>query len=1028
MKSKLLFNLLFIVLLYPVILLNGQHAFDLKKKSEKNQNVSSLKAIQIKGASGGSTLSVGLPVTAINKGTIGKVAPTEPATDRYELVVRSEESNLPVFIRSKPAAAAALKSTSHTLELQTYLYLEELKTLLEVESPKETFKIERISDDPTGRTHIRLNQVYKGIEVYGADVAVHFGRAGEGSLFNGRYRKVREDIDVTPVISSQIALVKAEDHLKTRNKSLVSDNLHLLPVSLLTPEIRLVIYKPRTRYAGDLLTWHITLYTSDHHRWEYFIDANSGQVLGFFENTCHADGARTANASDLNGVSRTINTYQVGSTYFLLDAGRNMFDTAASQLPDEPVGAIVTIDMNNTWGENQSFRYILSGTNTWNSPTAVSAHYNAGVSYEYYRQKHDRNSIDGNGGTIWSIVNVPDSETGESMDNAFWNGRFMCYGNGDIAFKPLAGGLDVAGHEMTHGVVENTANLVYEGESGAINESMADIFGSMMDPEDWLIGEDVVKTAVYTSGALRSLSDPHNGGSSLNDRGFQPKYMNEKYQGSEDNYGVHINSGIPNHAFYLYATAIGRDKAAATYYRALSNNYLTKSSQFTDLRLAVIQAATDLYGASSAEVTQAAAAFDAVGISTGQGSGDDPVLPENPGDEYVLVYNTDLMDFNTLYRSTLDQSVVDPLTSTGFISRPSVTDDGSVAVFVADDYTLHAIITTPGETSDEYVLQNQPIWSNAVISKDGNRLAAVTDDMDTAIYVYDFISEQWAKFSLYTPTYTQGINSAGPVYADALEFDYSGEYLVFDVFNILKNTDGANIEYWDVNFIRVWDKKAEDFGDGTIFKLFSSIPENVSIGNPAFSKKSPDILAFDYLSTNPEEYYILGCNIETGDVDIIAENNIIGWPSFNKDDSRVAFSAINNEDNPQIDYVFLNSNKISSDGIAHDMFSFAKWPVYFSDGERIISFVKRQGVAKSELNSYPNPFRDNLNINIPEGFSGDGLVEIINFTGQKVFSEEMYLTENENAVLHLEHLKPGYYLLRITNDKDRITGRIIKTE
>ncbi|MBN2610213.1 MAG: M4 family metallopeptidase [Bacteroidales bacterium] len=1027
MKSRLLSPVLLMAMLCPAFLLNGQHAFDQKKKSVSYHDVSSLQAKEIRGSSGGNTLASPLPLQTANLFVVNKPVQPAPAVDRQEFIVFSKESGLPVFIRSKPSANPVLKSTSQNTALTAYSYLEELEPLLGTCSSRESFKISRIAEDSDGSAHVRFNQVYKGIEIYGADVAVHIGTAGQGNIFNGRYRKVEEGIAVNPVITKQEALTKAEGHVRTMHKSMETISEDILPVTLLTPGFSLVIYRPRNPYAGNMLAWHLTLFTADHHRWEYFVDAINGNILGFFENTCHADGARTANANDLNGVTRTINTYQAGSNYYLLDASREMFNAAASQLPDEPVGAIITIDMANTWGENQSFRYILSASNAWNNPVAVSAHYNAGVAYEYYRQKHGRNSIDGNGGTIWSVVNVPDVETGAPLDNAFWNGRFMYYGNGDVAFKPLAGALDVAGHEMTHGVVENTANLIYEGEPGAINESMADIFGSMMDTEDWLIGEDVVKTAVYSSGALRSMSDPHNGGSSLSDNGYQPKHMDEKYTGTGDNYGVHINSGIPNHAFYLLATAVGKDKAADIYYRAL-DRYLTKSSQFIDLRLAVIQSATDIYGISSAEATQAAVAFDAVGITDGQATGNNPVLPENPGNEYVLVYNTDIADLNTLYRSTLDKSDIDPLTTTGFISRPSVTDDGSMAVFVAADNTVHAIITSPGELPDEFVLQNQPIWSNVVISKDGNRLAAVTSDIDTSVYVYDFISEQWAKFYLYTPTYTQGINSAGPVFADALEFDYSGEYLVFDVFNMFENLEGDNIEYWDVNFIRVWDNISGDFGDGTIFKLFTSIPEGVSIGNPAFSKKSPNILAFDYLSSDPEEYYILGCNIETGDVDIIAENNTIGWPTFNKDDSRVAFSTININDDPQIDYVFLNEDKISSNGSREGLFSFAKWPVYFSDGERIISSVKKPSATKPGLKSYPNPFSEFIYIEVPSGYSGNGLLEVIDFTGRKVYSKELYLHENQQQPVLPGNLKPGYYLLRWTGKSGTLTGEIIKAE
>ncbi len=1026
-KRIFILMLISIWLFHPTMLLRSQQTFVSRKKSAHPIDISSLNARNIKGNTVGSTLTGKLTNSQLKNSISKKLTVQKTIPDNTIQVIRSKETNLPIFIHSSPKVASSLKSTSQNAENQVFAYLDELKDLLQVDSPRENFKISHIGTDGNGKTHVRLEQIYKGIEVYGADAYVHLNQSGLGEIFNGRYKIIKGDINIVPVITEQEAFRTASAHLKTLHKTISDKSYDILPAALQTPVSKLVIYKTHSRYSGYLLSYHLTVFTGDQHRWEYFIDAHNGKVIGFYENTCYADGARTAIATDLNGVNRTVNTYQIGSFYYMLDASRNMFSTANSTLPDDPAGAIITIDLNNTWGDNQSFKHVVSNNNIWNNPTAVSANYNAGFAYEYYRQKHDRNSIDGNGGTIWSIINVPDLETGEPLDNAFWNGRFMCYGNGAVAFKPLAGGLDVAGHEMTHGVVENTANLVYEGESGAINESMADIFGAMMDSDDWLIGEDVVKPAVYTSGALRSLSDPHNGGSSLNDIGYQPRIMSEKYTGSEDNYGVHTNSGIPNYAFYLFATAIGKEKAAGVYYKAL-NNYLTKSSQFIDLRLAVIQAATDIYGSTSEEVSQAGAAFDAVGITNGQSTNENPTLPVNPGDEFVLVYNTDNTDVNTLYRSTLDKSVIDPLTTSEFLSRPSVTDDGSVAVFVAGDNTLHSIITAPNETPDEYIIQNQPFWSNVVVSKDGNRIAAVTTDIDTSIFVYDFVSEQWAQFTLYTPTYTQGIQSAGPLYADALEFDYTGEYLVFDVFNRLENTDGSNIEYWDVNFIRVWNNDAEDFGDGTIFKLFSSIPDNVSIGNPAFSKNSPDIIAFDYLSSNPEEYYILGCNIETGNVDVIAQNNTIGWPSFNKDDSRLAFSTINTDGDPQIDYVFLNSDKITSDGNTTGLFSFTKWPVYFSTGTRIISSVREFRQANTEIQSYPNPFSGEVTISLPEELSGPINIEVMNYTGQIVYSEERFADQGVKIPLNLKFLKPGYYLIRITNNYNTLTTKILKQE
>ncbi|MBP9056482.1 MAG: M4 family metallopeptidase, partial [Saprospiraceae bacterium] len=347
------------------------------------------------------------------------------------------------------------------------------------------------------------------------------------------------------------------------------------------------------------------------------------------------DGKATANAQDLFNTSRLINTYEVSSKFYMIDGSRDMFVFAPTQLPNEPEGVIWTIDAFNTSPAKDNFNYdhVTSTNNLWSNKTAVSAHYNGGKAFEYFRNIHNRKSINGAGGNIVSLINVAD-EDGSSMGNAFWNGQAMFYGNGDGAFQPLARGLDVAGHEMTHGVVQSTANLDYEGESGALNESFADVFGSMIDRDDWKIGEDVVKTSAFPSGALRSLEDPHNGASTNNfNAGWQPRHYDERYKGTEDNGGVHINSGIPNWAFFKFASAIGKDKAEKVYYRALTT-YLTKSSKFVDCRVAVIKAATDLY--STTEINAAKKAFDEVGILGDTGGNYETDINANPGQEFIL--------------------------------------------------------------------------------------------------------------------------------------------------------------------------------------------------------------------------------------------------------------------------------------------------------------------------------------------------------------------------------------------------------
>jgi bacillolysin len=1034
MKNFLLIislTLLTVGLIHPI---NAQQTFDSKKKEKKAVNTTSLRSLKINGASRGNAGSRGVTTSAMLKKNLSfpKAFQKDPGKVFY-----SPETGLPSFITSTRDRSSARSGVIRDINEATKTYLDELKPLLQLEKVRSEFAVRNVRTDRFNKTHVRMSQLYKGVPVYGAEVVVHLNELNEGEAFNGNYLKVAEDIDPHPQVSKQSAIETVSSHLKGKGFHRELSLLEKKLVQFEKPEATLCIYQDKKLVRTNVLAYHVVVCPALFERWEYFVDATTGGILHHFESTCTADGPRTATGDDLNGISRTVNTYQKGTTYYMLDISRPMYIAGTSVLPDEPVGGILTIDMNNTFGDNESVKHATSTNNAWTTATnvrALTAHFNAGVAYEYFRSIHNRNSIDGEGGTIISIVNVPDPDDGTGLDNAYWNGKAMFYGNGLDAFKPLAGSVDVAGHEMTHGVVQSTANLEYQGESGAINESIADIFGSMMDEADWLIGEDVVKPGVFPGGALRSLQDPHNGGTNLSSPGFQPKHKDEAYTGLEDNGGVHINSGIPNHAFYKYAEAIGREKAADVFYKAL-DDYLTKSSKFIDLRLAVIKAAGDLFGASSNEVAQAGIAFDFVGITDGQGGDYTENLPDNPGSEYFLIYNTDETDNNTLYRVKVDaddnflNNEVEPLTTTDFNSRPSVTDNGDVAVFVAEDNTIHVITTSPDEDPVENVLQDDQMWSNVVISKGGTKIAAVTNAQDATIHVYDFETEEWGAFELYNPTYTEGVNSAGPVYADALEFDYSGEFLVYDCFNRIENEDGTDIEYWDVNFIHVWDNEEGDFADGTIEKLFPSLPAGVSIGNPSFAKKSPYIIAFDYVDEGTDEYAILGCNIETNDVNVIVENNTLGFPSYDKNDTRLAFTAmLDDQTDYQTSYIKLATDKISSTDTEVPMYSNTKWPVFFATGEReigddVITSIPEE--LDAGFTCYPNPFTREVNLHFQEPTT-ISRVEIINALGQRVFEYNIESAGTTPILLNLESLRAGYYIMKVSTANSAGSCKLVK--
>ncbi|HET7488884.1 MAG TPA: M4 family metallopeptidase [Acidimicrobiales bacterium] len=247
--------------------------------------------------------------------------------------------------------------------------------------------------------------------------------------------------------------------------------------------------------------------------------------------------------------------------------------------------------------------------------TSVNEAYDgADATYDFYKDILDRDSLDGNGMELISSVHY-----GVDFDNAFWQGTQMVYGDGSGRFLvkgSLTSDVSVIAHEMTHGVTQFTAGLVYSKQSGALNESWSDVLGSLVkqyvnketvEDADWLIGEGLLGPSLGGT-ALRSMKAP---GTAFK-FDTQPDHM-DKYQDlpddnnpRNDNGGVHINSGIPNKAFYLAATEFGGyawEKAGPIWYHALVDK-LKPQAQFTDAVAATVAAATELYGAAEAKVVQ----------------------------------------------------------------------------------------------------------------------------------------------------------------------------------------------------------------------------------------------------------------------------------------------------------------------------------------------------------------------------------------------------------------------------------------
>jgi thermolysin len=496
----------------------------------------------------------------------------------------------------------------------------------------DEFAVTRVDIDELSMAHTRVIQTVDGVRVWQGEAIVHLKADGALSTVTD---DLKENITVNtkPNFSAEEAVGLAKAMYGR------SDRLTEKPVA------DLWIFRADDR---DHLTYRVQMRREDNTKETampvIFVDAHTG------ENVFQYDNLQTGTGSSLYSGNVTIGTSVSGSTYYLENTTRK----------------VGTFDSRNTTSSTYRF---TDADDIWNSTSqraGVDAQYGAEKTMAYYQNVHGRNGIDGSGGPAYYTsavggVGLISSKVHYSSgyNNAFWNGSYMTYGDGDgTNFTPLVT-LDICGHEMTHGVTERTANLTYSGESGALNESMSDVFGAMVElytrggsanANTWKIGEDA-----YTPGtagdALRYMDNPHaapNSGYTADD---DPDHYAERYTGTADSGGVHINSGIGNKAFYLVAaggthhrsgvttTGIGTTDAAKIWYRALTV-YMTSGTNFAGARTATLNAANDLFGSSSAQYNSTATAWCAVGVGSCPGGGTPTPTPTpTPGGGSELFVN-----------------------------------------------------------------------------------------------------------------------------------------------------------------------------------------------------------------------------------------------------------------------------------------------------------------------------------------------------------------------------------------------------
>ncbi|OKI65984.1 M4 family metallopeptidase [Micromonospora sp. CB01531] len=457
----------------------------------------------------------------------------------------------------------------------------------------QTFTLRNVQADVDGTEHVRLNRYQDGLPVLGGDTVVHLGK---GNTWRG---------------ASHTLAAAPTRGAKARVSAAAAGRTALAASTAAARRVdgSQLVYDADA--AGTALAYEVVVggayadgTPSELH---VLVDATTGRVRDSWEGV-----QRDGTGNTFHSGTVTVGSTLSGTTYQLADATRGGHRTYDLNGGTTGTGTLVT-SVSNVFGD---------GTLANRQTAAADAAYGAQMTWDYYKTTFGRNGIRNDGVGAYSRVHYS-----TNYANAFWQDSCFCmtYGDGSSGWYPLTS-LDVAGHEMSHGVTSNTAGLRYSGESGGLNEATSDIFGTLVefyannakDPGDYLIGEKL-----RTSGApLRYMDKPSKDGASA-----------DCWSRSVGRLDVHYSSGVANHFFYLLAvgsgassygnsptcngstvTGIGNAKAGAIWYRALTT-YMTSRTDYAGARTATLSAAKDLYGTGSVEYNTVAAAWSAVSVN-----------------------------------------------------------------------------------------------------------------------------------------------------------------------------------------------------------------------------------------------------------------------------------------------------------------------------------------------------------------------------------------------------------------------------
>ncbi len=906
-----------------------------------------------------------------------------------------------------------------------------------------TFVQDKSITDRKGIKHNKFQQFYKNIKIEYGTMIIH-SKDGNVISINGELYNP-DGLSIKSNLTPTIALQKAITHIDAKSY-LWADAEAAKSISYKKPEGELVIF-PLLEKEGVTfkLAYKFDIYaTVPVSRGVVYIDAHNGNFLYNDPIIKHIHNKESLSSNKIdkkiksnanNSIflssgtadtrysgNRTIETKaESNGTFTLNDDTRNVHTYNAQNSPTDGTYQFTKVD----FVDNDNNWTAAEHDNAARDNAALDAHWGAINVFDFWALL-GRNSIDDAGMEIRSYVHV-----GTNYFNAFWNGSVMSYGDGNP--DPLTG-IDVVGHEMAHGVTTWTANLVYARESGAMNEGFSDIFGAAVEfmakgtgtntnpnPETWLIGED------FTT-PFRSMSDPKS-------KGDPDTYNGNNYIDASDNCipaggaggndfcGVHTNSGVLNHWFYILVTGktgsndagdvydvtgIGMTKAQEIAYLTL-RDYLSPNSTFMDARNSAIEVASNLYGSNSAERKTTQDAFFAVNI----------------GDEFIP-FDTDLnlVEFVDLVDITCGEV---------FIPKIRVRNSGATNMIttIQIDYSIDGIAQNPFNWSGNLNIDKETIIVLPEINKTAIKKyelivnGIVTNDGDSS----NNTLSSFFKINESSNTPTQ-VNTFNFFHENWLSYNESDENVLWVIdqpnkTNLNKVTSGIRAYVTD---------PTNNYPNETKAYLISPCYDLTGIDSPiikfnmAFElQENFDIIYVEY-SVDNTNWFILG---KASDPNWYNSNRIFEsveisndcqncpgaqWTGSNSVLNEYSFdlSTLANESNIIFRFVFHSDASGNDEGVVIDDF-------VIQDGILAVDDLKQ---LKQSVILYPNPSTGKYVVTWKNSYENIE-IEVFDISGKMILKKTNIPVENNIYNLDMSKYTQGFYYAKIKLDNKTISKKII---